>query len=711
MSMRSVVKGGALVVAATTFLTGCTAQAATDAPDGLTWAERWSETWNGFFDSWLAPLASPGWAMLMLAALALVLARLLAFIPIMWRGRTSQTTVNRFKGWGLALILTGAVAVVSWAGGAGARWLLAAAGTLAVVAGTAAFSRGLATDRRISVQVRDDTGKPVESRTRNVMVLLTGLGGSKPEGLHFAIGSDVEVLSDASLSGVLPGKVLAVLQAVSTFVFGTAPWRLWVDATSQDNLAVSLTRHGRQVDATAINRDELRLTEVDGGGDVDLDKFVAAFALTALTEGYTDLEGLAGASSWRALGLHYVASTDFYDDDRAASALRLLSSAVNLDPNSHAARLLLQFRQHRSATEFEELRRYADWLSNEADHLEAKHQPAHRSPWWSRTPAFPVPTETDPVAADFAMHYRRVLLNYVITVENLASIPDQGSDPSTTPQVSHARERALQLVRLIDGSRGAEGSRGPELTLLEQNMRLVAATGYVALGGSQDLAEINGRIKEAGMSASPWVRYDLACMLYAQSREQTNEKWKEELRNLALEHLEYAMIAERPRNFVWKDPMLVELHPDPRFQKLARIPRTDFWDLDPLAPYREKFADLGISSPLHLSTFVGTRAELSDHLGASRLHTALLLDISELANRTETLSLLPWAGPLHSTYKVELVSALLKEGIVSAAELGKLGEQERDLLIAKVFRSLDQGFPYETFDFLIVAAWVDSLVP
>ncbi|MBC7443568.1 MAG: hypothetical protein H7311_13790 [Ramlibacter sp.] len=701
----------ALVVVATTLLAGCSGSVTAGAPTGPTWVERWSDTWTGYFDGWLAPLASPGWAMLILAAVALIVARLLAFVPIMWRGRTSLATVNQFKGWGLALILTGSVAVVAFAGGGWALRLLAAVGTLAVLAGIAGCARGLATDRKISVQVRDDAGQPAESRTRNVMVLLTELGGSRPEGLHFAIGSDVDVLTDSSLSGVVPGKVPAVLQAVWAFVFGTAPWRLSVDATSRDNLAVSMTRHGRQVDAAAINREDLGLSRVEGGGAVDLDKFVAAFALMALAERYTDLEGLAGTASWRALGLHYVASTDFHGDDTDARAIALLSHAVEVDPGSHPASLMLQYRQHRYGTEFEELRRYADWLSSEASHLEQEHSPAPTSPWWSRAEGAPGRVRGVPVSADFALHYQRVLLNYVITVENLVSIPVRESDPSTTPEVSRAKERALELVRLIDAGRGEEGNQKREFSLLERQMLPVAATGYVALGGSQDLAEISGRIKEAGLSASPWGRYGLACMYYAQSREQTNETRKAELRDLAFQNLEYAMIAERLLRFVWKDPMLIELHSDPRFQKLARIPRTDFWDLEPLTSYRKQLAALGIRSPLHLSTFEGTRAELSDHLGASRLHTGVLLDVSELANRTEVLSLLPWADLLLSKYKVELVSALLSEGILSTAELGRLSEQERDLLIAKVFRSLDQGFQYERFDFLRVAGWVDSLVP
>ena len=35
------------------------------------------------------------------------------------------------------------------------------------------------------------------------MVLLTTLAGSRPRGLHFAIGSAVEFLSDSALSGVV----------------------------------------------------------------------------------------------------------------------------------------------------------------------------------------------------------------------------------------------------------------------------------------------------------------------------------------------------------------------------------------------------------------------------------------------------------------------------------------------------------------------------
>ena len=665
-------------------------QSAIDNPEA-TWAERWSESWDGFFSNWLAPLESPGLAILGLTLAALVLARLLAFVPLMWRGKTSQHAIDRLKGWGLGLILGGSAVFVLFAGGPGVVWVLAYPGALMMVAGMVGFSRGLATDRKISVEVRDEAGQPAETRTRNVMVLLTSLAGSRPKGLYFAIGSDVAFLSDSSLSGVVPNRVLAALQAIATFMIGSTPWRLSVDATNPDNLAVSMSRHGRQIDAATINRSDLGLARLDGGDTVDLDKFVAAFALMILSTQYTDVEGLAGTGSWRSLGLHFVASTDLRDDASDARAIAILSHAVDLDPDNHPASLMLQYRLHRYGTEFDELRRYADWLSVETAHLEAEHSPTQD--------------------ADFSLHYHRVLLNYVITVENLVSVTDRPSGTSTSTDAIRARESALELVRLIDAGAGERNIEPGEVSLLKRKMRLVAATGYVALGGSQDLLEIGSRIKEAGISASPWVRYDLGCMFHAQSQEQTDPTRKAELRELALGHLEYAMIAPRPRSFVWKDPMLTQLHADPRFQKLAGNPRTDFWDLNSLQPYRTRFADLGITSPFHLSTLVGSRSELGDFLGAGRLQTLALLGISELANRAEVLSMLPWSEELLSRYRVELVSEIIAEGILSAAELGNLGEQERDLLSTKVFRALARRYDFEEFDLLQVAGWVDALVP
>ena len=665
-------------------------QSAVENP-AATWAERWADSWDGFFSNWLAPLQSPGLAILGVTLAALVLARLLAFVPLMWRGGTSQQTIDRLTGWGLGLILGGSVVFVLFAGRPGLMWVLAIPGALMIVAGVAALSRSLATARKICVEVRDEAGQPAETHTRNVMVLLTTLAGSRPKGLHFAIGSDVEFLSDSALSGVVPNRVLAALQAIATFVIGSTPWHLSVDATNPDTLAVSMSRHGRQLDAATINRSDLGLARLDGGDDVDLDKFAAAFALMILSTQYTDVEGLAGTGSWRSLGLHFVASTELRDDDSDARAIAILSHAVDLDPGNHPASLMLQYRLHRYGTEFGELRRYADWLSAEAAHLEAEHSPTQD--------------------ADFALHYQRVLLNYVITVENLVSVADRPSGASTSPDANRARESALELVRLIDAGAGERDEEQGEVSLLKQKMRLVAATGYVALGGSQDLLEIGGRIKEAGISPSPWVRYDLGCMFYAQSQGQTNPTLKAELRDLALGHLEYAMIAPRPRSFVWKDPMLTRLHADPRFQKLAGNPRTDFWDLEPLQPYRRKLAGLGITSPLHLSTGVGSRAELGDHLRVGRLQTLALLGISELANRAEVLSMLPWTEELLSRYRVELVSEIMAEGILSPAELGNLSEQERDLLSATVFRALKRRYHFEELDLLRVAGWVDSLVP
>ncbi|HSP74932.1 MAG TPA: hypothetical protein VLO31_01800, partial [Cryobacterium sp.] len=123
-------------------------QSAVENPEA-TWVERWSESWDGFFLNWLAPLGSLVWAILVLAVAALVLARLLAFLPLMWSGETSQDIIDRVTRWGLGLILGGSVAVVLFAGGPGAVWLPAVVGALAIAAGIIGLSRGLATGRTL----------------------------------------------------------------------------------------------------------------------------------------------------------------------------------------------------------------------------------------------------------------------------------------------------------------------------------------------------------------------------------------------------------------------------------------------------------------------------------------------------------------------------------------------------------------------------------
>ena len=105
-----------------------------------------------------------------------------------------------------------------------------------------------------------------------------------------------------------------------------------------------------------VERDPLglRVGLVDSSGKVrgkdneeplpDLHRMSAAVVLCVLDRAYA-IDGMCGASSWRSLGLHYIATTDFANSDELA--LPILARAVAEDRDNRLAQVALWQARYR----------------------------------------------------------------------------------------------------------------------------------------------------------------------------------------------------------------------------------------------------------------------------------------------------------------------------------------------------------------------------
>ncbi len=134
-----------------------------------------------------------------------------------------------------------------------------------------------------------------------------------------------------------------------------------VEIAGADLHTVTVTRNGRMVGRELVDREQLHLgagSEGEPKRAPDLLRMDAAAALMALRDGMA-IDGLAGATQWRGVGWHYVATTDL---SRTDAGTALLARAVTTDPGNLLAQQALWNFRYRTSTNPAELRAYLAWL-------------------------------------------------------------------------------------------------------------------------------------------------------------------------------------------------------------------------------------------------------------------------------------------------------------------------------------------------------------
>ncbi|MDQ1594436.1 MAG: hypothetical protein QOH40_992, partial [Arthrobacter pascens] len=363
-------------------------QAGPGAPAPTTPAQQAANDWDRFVKNWATPWVPVGLAILGLVLFFLVLGRLLVFVPKMpFFKIDSGWRVSLLLG-GLGLILLGSCAIVlalgeasAGAGGASlgrALWgMVAFEGGFIALAGAVALAFYLSSRLRVALDVRGADGKTNEADSMHIVALLHELGAAPPRGIEVPVGTDVKALDDTALTVAFSNKLLAAAQKILTSMFGVTPWKVAVSPVGENLLAVAVTRNGWTVGAAGIDRKALGLsgepaaspagketTKAGTDARTELHKMAAAFILATLARKHHGFEGLCGATDWRSLGLHSIATTGEWA--AAGTAEALLGKAVDLDQGSMLADIALQYFRLRKEKEQKALAGYAEWLGAKA---------------------------------------------------------------------------------------------------------------------------------------------------------------------------------------------------------------------------------------------------------------------------------------------------------------------------------------------------------
>lgn len=641
-------------------------------------AKQAANDWDRFVKNLATPLSGAGLALLGLIVFFLVIGRLLAFVPKMpfFKITSALRAVLLFSG--LGLILGGSYWTVSVLAAlkaesldAGAIWTLAGV-CLVPFAGAVCLAIYLSSRLRISLEVRGPDGSANAADTAHVAALLHELGAAPPRGIEVPQGTDVSALGDSALTIALGNKVLAAAQKILTSIFGVTPWNVVVSPANENSITVAMTRNSWAVGAATIDRTALGLQGKAAGGAVpagkgaqakpvpgagsELHKMAAAFVLVTLASKHHGFEGLCGATDWRSLGFHDIATTEEWaagDHGRT-----LLGKAVDLDPENMLAEIALQNRMFRRATDSTTFKKYADWLSLKAKAIRKDMDAGTKS------------------AAGYTCLLYRIEMTFLSAVLNLPV-----TDEFKTLR-SQARALAHDLLISLEPGRRVLVP-GP----LAHGMRLHATLAYHDLFGAGSGVASGA---EAAAGATAWTRistpstgkplphfvtwYNEACASLAPGTAYATACSIARKGGLASEaevreKLEYAFTLPGLKVWARQDPELKDLRSSPAFlQFLGVTARQDFWKLEPLAPYEKQLREAGILRPGDLLEPAVGPHDIRVYLQLSPYAFGRLLRLASLVRRAQ---LVPYGSESWRIYpfRVEVVGALLEAGIESPEDI------------------------------------------
>lgn len=655
------------------------AQQAPPAPPAQTTpAQQASNDWDRFVKTVATPLSGAALALLGLVVFFLVIGRLLAFVPKMPFFKITSALRVALLFAGLGLILGGSYWVVSVLlamkpESLDAGVLCGLAGVCLVpFAGAVSLAFYLSSRLRISLEVRGDDDEPSKAGASYVAALLDELGAAPPRGIEVPQGTDVSALGDSALTVALSNKVLAAAQKILTSIFGVTPWNVVVSPVNENSVTVAMTRNSWAVGAATIDQTALGLQGKPAGGGAqagkgaqakpasgaasELHKMAAAFVLVTLASKHHGFEGLCGATDWRSLGLHDIATTEGWaagDPGRT-----LLGKAIDLDPKNMLAEIALQNRMFRHATDSKTFKQYADWLSLKAKAMR-KDMEAGTKP-----------------AAGYTCLLYRIEMTFLSAVLNLPV-----TDEFKTLR-SQARARAHDLLISLEPGRRVMVP-GP----LAHGMRLHAALAYHDLFGagrgvaSEAEAEAGAKAweeisaapagkplprfvtwyNEARASLAPGTAYAAACSIARKGGLASEAQVREKLK--------YAFTLPGLKAWARQDPELKDLRSSPDFlQFLGVTARQDFWKLEAFVPYEKQLREAGILRPGDLLEPAVGPHDIRVYLQLSPYAFGRLVRLASLVRRAE---LVPYGSESWRVYpfRVEVVGALLQAGIESPGEI------------------------------------------
>ncbi len=516
--------------------------------------------------------------------------------------------------------------------------LLLAVLLFTAVAGSVMFAYFLSSRLRVSVVIRDKTGKVDDAAVDKAVAYMTELGGSRPHGMQVPRATDVTALSGDVLVDAPTNKILAALKRIVQSALLFVPWTVTIDETGDDQISVVVARNGWVNNAATFSTTSLGLPDADAappkGGEASSavsppsdrrQKMAAAVVISTLATKHRGFESLCGATDWRSIGLHYIATTEL--DQEPVQAVTLLAQALNADPFNLPAQLASQYYRYKKSDTEAELLTFTNWLHARIDDFPRTNGRMHEG---------------------HEGIYRRLLLNYVLAMLNLHSIRNL---------LVAERDKTLEVAKLLTTSLE---KRIPANDVMGRSMRVVAAIAQQAveevspaLGPSLPAAGSTPRdwTKAENSPLAPSIAYNLACYLASHTSPDAEP-------NPVQQPLTVACADDRLRAWAKEDPVLTKFHGTGWFQKLVGVsPRTTFLEIAPFKEHKTKLEAIGATAPARLLAVSPWR--LKEYLEIPSLQFDRLRRLAQLAAKVEQTA----GFPNVEKYQVELLGLLVSDGV------------------------------------------------
>jgi hypothetical protein len=661
-----------------------------ESPEPKTAIESFGATWDAAVKSWLVPLQGSGVALLALWTAILVLARLLVFVPRPTFAKWSRLLSLVSLVSGIAATLYFPVELLLLVNRLGTPaspnefllWAIARAVAGCVYA-SVALALFLGGSNRMTVTSSDDEAtSPLQA---GIVSRLGALGPSGARDLEVPKGTGIPSDVVKSLLPALAGNAFVTgIQTAARTLLGVAPWHVDFRAIDSERSIVNITRNGHGFASATIDLDKLGLPKKHESVTDFPSKMAVAVVLAAMARTHTDFDGVAGATDWRSIGLHDIATTLFEEDD--ALATQVLGRALDYDPKNVRAEIALELLLRRKSTDADSIYAYFTWLGTKVDQL--------REDGWNRRGYLDLrrqvllsylavgrnllakynarranvsPTNTWKRVSRWGVVYLPLWRSIASLIGPLVVAPTYpvAGPISHRPANSDLIDRAAELRGLLRFWRHPSGGFRDRVRPIAATTIAVLHRKYVGESASArlDRMELFTRswLREASVSESPQTAYAFACFI---ARIQDFVPPGDELPTALAARLRIALLDPENKKWALSDPELNRLRRVEAFRVLVLEDKTptDFWKIKQFAPLEESLVGLGVTRPAQLAHISNSHAVRSA-LNISPAAYEQLRRLSRLIDRFD----LKAEGV--GAYKVDIVEALVSLGVATPSEI------------------------------------------
>lgn len=546
---------------------------------------------------------------------------------------------------------------------------------LAAVLGIFLTAWWLATTLRVEIKVTHEDDQEKRAEAALVTALLYELGAQKPRGLEVPRGADVTALAGA-LTALPENAIGKAIRQVLATLLGTTPWVANIEG-GKDGRTVSISRNGRTAASVLIDRQTYGAagptTDTKGATDPLAEaplRMASAFILFTLAQEHPSIKnGLAGASDWRSVGLHYIATTMLVADSQTEQRQQMLARALDLDSGNLAAQLAYRHATDRKSTNPRVLIDYREWLKAREREL-VKSQ----------------------LAQSALLLRARYMRTVVATNAVFAKVPPESKESSDLEKASVRMERAaealLDLDELVHALEKVEDLK-PIISSVQDNsegLRRLLLLSWTAAGrwdGSGHHAE------------SPTALYNDACyhaskhsweLLYKgiddppEPQQATGDDEK------AVILLRQAVSVPEIKGWMLDDPQLGDFRGRHAFRDyFLQEPASDFYACSTIKPHAGPLRAGGYGNFAILAALYGNPDPLADVIPANALIRRSIVDFAYLRSRfPSNLQQSKWA--------LEMLNQLASLGLASRASICRLEDDERKYVAKAVAEEIVKGF-------------------